>query len=385
MRRLILLLAVIAAGAGTAGWTLGHHAFPGATIANDAHGDGAAAGTSPPVPVGIATVVRATFERTLLAYGQVSVAPESIQGVSAPYDCLVSRVTSVIGQHVHRGDALIDVEPGLEVRQQQAEARLARTSAEQDLALVRQRRELSLATQTDVSLAQHAFDAADQRLTLLLQRTAGDGLAARHLLAPVDGMVVAVTAKPGTAAAAGSDLVDVAPGDHREVRLGVEAGAVAAVQVGQAISLQALNGPADALVAGTVAWITTTLDPTTHLIDVVVALPGDARVLDHERMVARIPLSIPGALVVPRSALVSDDNGTKVFVVTKGKAERTLVTVIAENDTRAALAGSDLAEGMVVVSDGASLLDDGQAVLAAPAPVPAHPAGPAPAPSVSAP
>ncbi len=371
MRRLILLLAVIAAGAGTAGWMLGRHAPHGAAGADGTHGDAAMPGTAPPVPVGIATVVRATFERTLLAYGQVSVAPEAFQGVSAPYDCLVSHVTSAIGQLVHRGDALLAVEPGPEVRQQQAEARLARTSAEQDLALVQQRRELSLATQTDVSLAQHAFAAADQRLTLLLQRTAGDGLAPRHLLAPVDGMVVAIAAKTGTVAPAGTDLVEVAPGDRREVRLGVEAGEVAAFQVGQAISLQALNGPADAPVAGTVAWITTTRDPTTRLIDVVVALPGDARVLDHERMVARIPLSIPAAIVVPRSALVSDDNGTRVFVVTKGKAERTLVTVIAENATRAALAGFDLAEGMVVVSDGASLLDDGQAVLVAPPPAPA--------------
>ncbi len=324
MRRLILLMAVIAGIAGTAGWMLGHHAFHMAAASEESHPDGAIPGASPPVPVGIATVARAAFDYTLIAYGQVGVAPEALQGVSAPYDCLVSRVTGVIGQHVLRGDALIDVEPGPEIRQQLAEARLARTSAEQDLALVKQRRELSLATQSDEAQAQHAFAAADQRQTLMMQRTSGDGLSPHHLLAPVDGMVVAVNVKPGTAIMAGADLVDVAPADRREVRLGIEAGDVSRITAGQAISLQAMSGPADALIAGTVAWITTTLDPTTRLIDVVVALPADARVLDHDRMVARIPVSIPDALVVPCSALVSDDNGTKVFIVTKGKAERHL-------------------------------------------------------------
>lgn len=260
-----------------------------------------------------------------------------------------------------------------------AEAKLARSGAEQDLGQARQRRELSLATQADVTQAQHAFDVADQRLTLLVQRTSGDGIAPRRLLAPVDGMVVAVPAKPGIAIAAGTDLVELAPGDRREVRLGVESGEVATFKVGPSISLQSLSRPADAPVAGSVAWITTTLDPTTRLIDVVVALPADAPVFDHDRMVARIPVSIPDALVVPRTALVSDDNGTKVFVVVKGKAERTLVTVIAEDDTRAALSGTDLAAGMVVVTEGASLLDDGQSVLVAPKP------GPAPAPPGSSP
>ncbi len=386
MRQLILVMAVIAGVSATAGWLIGHHARTAVSGVDAAHGQVASPPVAPPVPVRVATVARAAFTYTILAYGQLGVAPEALQGVSAPYDGVVSGVSCVVGQAVHRGDVLIELAVAPELQQQLTEARLARTAAEQDLALVIQRRELSLATQGDVALAQHAFAAADQHLALLNERAAGEGGGPRRLRAPSDGVVAALTAKPGTAVLAGADLVDVAPADRREVRLGIEPSAAAHLHPGQAIAMQPQSGAAEASISGTVRWITAALDPATRLVDIVVALPAEAQVLDHERMSAQIPVSLPEVLVIPRSALVSDDNGTKVFVVNAGKAERTLVTVLAEDDTNAAVSGPDITAGTVVVTEGASILDEdhlGVVVMpaASPAGAPAAPQAPVSAPA----
>jgi multidrug efflux system membrane fusion protein len=71
---------------------------------------------------------------------------------------------------------------------------------------------------------------------------------------------------------------------------------------------------------------------------------------------------IPHALVVPRDAVNDSPGGSFVFVVKNGKAAQTPVTVLTDDGTDAAIAGSGVAAGDTVVVEGQLRVTPGGAV-----------------------
>jgi multidrug efflux system membrane fusion protein len=71
---------------------------------------------------------------------------------------------------------------------------------------------------------------------------------------------------------------------------------------------------------------------------------------------------IPHALVVPRDAVNDSPSGSFVFVVRDGKAFQTLVEVLTDDGTNAAITGSGIAAGDTVVIEGQLRVTPGGAV-----------------------
>ena len=80
-------------------------------------------------------------------------------------------------------------------------------------------------------------------------------------------------------------------------------------------------------------------------------------------------LMIAGAdgLVVPRSAVLPDDEGFSMFTVDQGKAVEHKVSIAGEDDQSAEITGEGLAEGQAVVAVGNMELEDGMSVKVEPA------------------
>ena len=70
-----------------------------------------------------------------------------------------------------------------------------------------------------------------------------------------------------------------------------------------------------------------------------------------------IDLSGPESAVVPRAALMQDEEGTYVFTVAEGVAHKTPVSLLTETDTEAAVKEAFAAGTQVVVAGNAALKD----------------------------
>ena len=104
------------------------------------------------------------------------------------------------------------------------------------------------------------------------------------------------------------------------------------------------------------------IDADTRLADVLVSIGPDA-VLPLDAYV-RGELTIAGVdgLVVPRSAVLPDDEGFSIFTVDQGKAAEHKVSVAGEDDQSVEIAGDGLAAGEAVVVVGNLELEDGMSV-----------------------
>jgi membrane fusion protein (multidrug efflux system) len=69
-----------------------------------------------------------------------------------------------------------------------------------------------------------------------------------------------------------------------------------------------------------------------------------------------------GALIVPRGAVLSTDNGSAVYVVDAGKAKIRQVTVVLETQTEAQISGAAIKPGTVVITQRPDALADGSPV-----------------------
>jgi hypothetical protein len=157
-------------------------------------------------------------------------------------------------------------------------------------------------------------------------------------------------------------LVEMAIAGHLEVRLGLAPEQARAIAPGQRVLLRPARAPETPPLELTVVALASQLTAETRLRDAVVAIPDGAGLVAGEYLTAELPLRAARALVVPRAALVQGDDGFAVFTVHDGKAARHVVTVTAESQTLAALAGAGLAIGDQVVVEGAAELSDGMAV-----------------------
>ena len=113
---------------------------------------------------------------------------------------------------------------------------------------------------------------------------------------------------------------------------------------------------------GQVRVVAQRIDPDSRLVNVFVSLPADSPMaLDS---FVRGELTIAGAdgLVVPRIAVLPDEDGYSLFTVDQGKAVEHKVTIGLRNDELAQITGDRLATGQPAVVVGNMELEDGMAV-----------------------
>lgn len=102
-------------------------------------------------------------------------------------------------------------------------------------------------------------------------------------------------------------------------------------------------------------------------ISVTASIENDGSLIDGMNVRIAVERTVPGMLVVPKSAVVIRDNEEVLFVYSKGKARWTYVNVLMSNSTEYAVEanadrGAELAEGDSVIVSGNLNLADGSEV-----------------------
>ena len=302
---------------------------------------------------------------TLDAAGRIAFDDLRVSHVYPPAAGRVVHIAASPGQHVRKGDALLEIEsPDAGAAMSdlgKAEADLA--AAARDLKRQGELVEAHAAAQKDLDLAQSAYGRARAELNRAQERARlFRGTGQRFVLrAPIDGEVIARNANPGTEVTTAQELFTVgsidpvwAFADVFEVDLPrVKAGAPAQVKV---VAFPGRSFPC------TVDWVASMLDPASRTARVRCTLRNPAHELLPE-MYATLSIATPArkVLAVPRSAVVHVGDERVVFVQT-GVTEnglfkfqrRRVVVEEAENDPVPVRSG--LAAGDAVVVSGALLL-----------------------------
>ena len=324
-------------------------------------GRGAATEEAPP-PSALVTLepVRADAVReTVSAYGVIAGSPASSTTLAAPRAVIVERVLVGAGAPVAAGAPLIVLNNAPSSTQTYRQAADSVTFAEQDLARVQRLFDQHLAANDQLTAARKAL--ADARAALSAQSAMGAGAGRQTLTAPFTGVVATVPVAAGDHLAADAPVMTLVAGDGLVAQLGVDPQKATGLAVGQVVSLIPVFHP-ERRIDTRLSVVTRQIDLTSRMIDVT-ARAGAGLPLG-EPVHGEITVASHPGLLAPRAAVVFDEQGAHVFVVSAGKARQVAVKAGAEQGNEIEVSGAVKAGDQVAVQ-GAYQLQDGMAVRVA--------------------
>jgi RND family efflux transporter MFP subunit len=202
-------------------------------------------------------------------------------------------------------------------------------------------------------------------------------IAKAELRAPADGVIVTRNAEPGAITAAGGEpLFRLIEGGLVQFDAQVPQDKLQKLTPGLEAELRIGAHGEEASIKGSIRAIAPTLDPQSRLGIVHIALPLDPRLRPGAFVQGRIVLSRAPALSTPRSAIMSQDGESFVYVIDGKHARRRIVETGAAEEGQVEIR-KGLAEGEHVILSAGAFLYDGQAVRETAA-GPQAPAGPPP-------
>jgi RND family efflux transporter MFP subunit len=299
--------------------------------------------------------------------------PRSQVQVVAEVQARLQRVLREEGSRVGRGEVLAVLDDtDYRLSNDRARAALAVAEANRAHAQAEKERADSLLKTGGITDRDHLAAQVQQQVaeaSLAQARAevaiAGQALARTQVRAPFAGRVAKRFPDPGAMLAPGAPLFTLVDDSVFEFRASVASKDWAKVKAGAAAEL-AIDALGGARVEGRIARVEPLVDERSRSFRVVVEVPGRADLVGglFARAVVRVGV-VPGALVVPPSALVrdgSDPTSAEVFVVRGGKAEKVRLALGVETPDGVQVT-SGLAAGDAVVLDPPTALASGAPVL----------------------
>ncbi|HWW32931.1 MAG TPA: efflux RND transporter periplasmic adaptor subunit [Steroidobacteraceae bacterium] len=309
-------------------------------------------------------------------------------GIFARYDMPIGndgdtgRIVAVYveaGDHVQKGQILARIDESvlvpqvnrLEASLEQAQAQAALSAAEYKRALGVQAAGALSAEDIEKRRATAVTDGANVKVVAAQLAEARARLARTRIIAPIAGTVLARRAEVGMIASPGGDsLFRVASGGEVEMRGQLAEQDLAQVKVGDPAMVR-LTGLSQSF-EGKVRLLGAIIDPTTRLGEIRIALKPDAALRPGAFARGTVAVGNAQRPVVPQTAVLTDSQGSYVFVVNaQDHAERRAVHVADTSDAGFVI-GSGLTGSERVVVTAGGFLHDGEAVKVAP---PGKPAG----------
>ena len=271
--------------------------------------------------------------------------------VTAPFAGTVTRIHVLEGQSVKAGSPLVTLfsrealTVSSELVQSQAELRVAEAAA-------RRLQQLASEGVIAVARAEEAQARLAQARAMVNERrrllSGAGGTGVEYVLrAPAAGRVAAVTAQPGGGLEAMAPAVTLDRADRLWVEARVSPEIARRLKVGDRVRVGDVGGHIVALGAS--------IDPKTRSLPLRAELDAAAGLAPGQTVTVTVLSPVPiGAQAVPRSALVQDSAGARVFVKTAAGYEARSVTVLGAAGAEAVVTG--LPPGARVATSGASQL-----------------------------
>lgn len=293
---------------------------------------------------------------SLTAYGTAVPAINGGMTLSVQADGRVMRIAVTSGEAVHKGQTLMEFHLSAAASSTYAQAVTALKTAKEEQARIARLLGQQLATRDQKALADKAAADAQASLDALEHETGGKPQ--QTLVAPFDGVVATIPVNQGDRVAAGAALVTITRSNGLVITCGIEPAEVKRLKIGQAVRIKPLSGDAEA-VEGKLSRIDKSLNPKTRLVDADVTV--DDELIQGAAFRAQVEVGELKGWLVPRDAVLDDDEGTYLFQVAGDKAKRVKVKRLGNDDETAAVEGP-LDPKLEVVTVGNYQLEDGGAV-----------------------
>lgn len=318
-------------------------------------------GSSPAVEaaVTVAPIREGAITENITAYGTVVPAAGAVQMVAVPFESRVRRMLVSEAQQVSQGEPLMEIEPSAEAKLQADLARNEFASAQKALEFLQQRFDLKLATNDQLLQGKQALEQAREKLESLRRR----GLDSIHTIyAATEGLISKISVQEGAIVPAGNAMIEMVAQNRLEVRLGIEPENIDRLKPGQAVALARVNAQNAKAAAGRIRKISHATDATTRLAQVSVEPRAGAHFLLGEFVAGKIAIASDRGLIVPRSAVLPQEDHFILFTTQAGRAREHQVRVGLQDRNEIEVSAEDLRPGDLVVTLGNYELKDGMAV-----------------------
>jgi RND family efflux transporter MFP subunit len=322
------------------------------------------------VAVKTTPVQRLPIAQPVRAYGIVAASAANLTSINLPYAARVTQLRVQSGQSVSRGDPLFVVQADPAAALAATQARSAATLADGEAARTQSLVDKGLATASQLAAARKA--AQDAREALASQEKSGIASGSKIIASPIDGVVLQISVGQGDQVQAGAPIVQLAGAEsghdaRGNVMLAVEPSDAVTIHAGDVVRLRGLSTSlAKVSVSGRVVVVGASIDTQSQLVDVGANVPlGRSAFIPGTHVAADIDTNSGMHWIVPRSAVLKDEQGDFVFQVTpNARAHRVNVLTQVEDGDRYGVDGALDARQPVVVS-GNYELKDGMSVQGA--------------------
>jgi RND family efflux transporter MFP subunit len=302
---------------------------------------------------------RKSISASVVAYGTVVARASSIRNVAVPFKAQVLRILVSGGQHVRKHEPLLQLESTNSELLTLAQAKSSAFAAREQLAEVKQKFVLHLATRQSLLSAQQALQLAQLNLTNLQALGIGGP---RLIKAPASGVVSKILSGPGQIILPGGPLLQLVSSRNIEVQLGLEPEDSIKVRRGQSVALTPVGERTSHRIIGSISLITQRVNPLTRLVDVFVTPRPHSGLLLGQYVEGKFTIARATGLVVPRAAVLPDGNKEELFTVQHGHAVLHDVHIGLANAQFLQLLNSNLTPGQQAVIVGNAELSNGMAV-----------------------
>lgn len=342
------------------------------SVAASAPASAADASEQPVVSVQTIRVQQGAIAQPVRAFGIVAASASNLTTINLPYVARIVQMRVQSGQTVTRGTPLFVVQADPAAVLAATQTKSAVTLAQGELARTQSLLDKGLATQSQLASARKALDDAQQASAA--QNQTGVASGNKIVTAPIDGVVMQLSAAQGDQVQAGAPILQLAGGNagnrgsrrdaRANVMLGAEPSEAAAIHAGDTVTLRGLSTSLARTTAdGRVMLVGAAINQQSQLVDIGanVALT-QTPFIPGTRVSADIATRSGTHWIVPRAAVLKDDKGAYVFQITpQNKARRVAVITQVENGDRYGVDGPiEATQGLVV--SGNYELKDGMAV-----------------------
>lgn len=301
-------------------------------------------------------LARHTMNSVLECFGSVVVTPAAIDHLNVLFAAHVDSLAVQKGEHVVKGQKLIDLSPDPGVVQSYVQAKNQRVLASQNLVQQKQLLAAQLATQASVDAAGKALK--DAELALQTLHDEGADQSSLSLSAPFSGNIEQVAVAVGDHVAAAATLLSLAMDERLQAQLQIDPQDAQRLRPGMSVHLGDVFSAHDQE-SGSIDNIARQVDASTHKLSVSVRL-NNTHFLAGTPVRAHVILSSDSLLAVPRAAILNDTQGSFIYVVDQMHAHRIAVQAGRESNGWVGVSGP-LTPGMHVVILGNYELQEGMA------------------------
>ncbi len=304
-----------------------------------------------PVPVAIEPVSRGSIASYHTATATLD--PDKQADILARVSGIVLELAAEEGDRVRENGLLLRIEDD------EYRARLREAEAEEAKQRSRFERVQKMFKQDLVSAEEHESVRNDLQAAESAREISALQLSYTSVRAPFDGRIVQRFVDPGQTVSEGTSLFTLADMRRLLARVHVPAKEFRNIRTDQPVEIT-IDSSRD-LLSGKITLVSPVIDPTSGTIKVTIEItdyPQTTRPGDFAE-VRIVTDRHTEALLVPKSAVISDKGEQVVFVAADSTAERRVVEIGFQDDRRIEISGG-LREGERIVVQGQRSLKDGQ-------------------------